>query len=378
MWYFKIYKNFDARILHLNKLSIDYFKQIELVRGIPWYVLDENKRLVGRIGLKEHREIIQKNKICINEEFIYVTEDGSAEQKCRDLFINNSNIKRIPVVSLEGKYLFEYERKQGKEEIEDFYREYKGCCYKGGERKEKIVVSLTSYGERLSIVHIAIRSILCQTIKPDKVVLYISEEDSKKQIEKEKELIKAGVIIKRHVKDLKPHKKYFYAMQEYSDSLIITIDDDCIYDDQTIENLYSYHLKFSEAVVCRRARRIGVLDGEIDTYTNWENYVINDIPESAVCPIGVGGILYPVGNYREYFLDEDGIRKTALYQDDLWLKVVEMIHGIKSISIDTAKTVSIDGSQKNALFEMNGKNQKNDICIQKLQKYFHINICDYL
>ena len=93
MWYFKIYKNFDARILHLNKLSIDYFKQIELVRGIPWYVLDENKRLVGRIGLKEHREIIQKNKICINEEFIYVTEDGSAEQK--QIFISNIKIIQI-------------------------------------------------------------------------------------------------------------------------------------------------------------------------------------------------------------------------------------------------------------------------------------------
>ena len=44
-----------------------------------------------------------------------------------------------------------------------------------GERTEKIVVSLTSFPNRISKLWMVIETILSQSIKPDKVILYLSK-----------------------------------------------------------------------------------------------------------------------------------------------------------------------------------------------------------
>lgn len=42
--------------------------------------------------------------------------------------------------------------------------------------EKKIVVSLTSFPARIKKVHIVIESLLNQTIKPDKIILWLSKE----------------------------------------------------------------------------------------------------------------------------------------------------------------------------------------------------------
>lgn len=54
--------------------------------------------------------------------------------------------------------------------------------------------------------------------------------------------------------DIRSHKKFYYAMQEYPDDMIITIDDDVYYRSDTIELLYQTHLKYPQDVCANLTR----------------------------------------------------------------------------------------------------------------------------
>ena len=44
------------------------------------------------------------------------------------------------------------------------------------EREEQVIVSLTSYPARISYVHLAIKSLMLQSYKPDRIILWLAEE----------------------------------------------------------------------------------------------------------------------------------------------------------------------------------------------------------
>ena len=55
-------------------------------------------------------------------------------------------------------------------------------------------------------------------------------------------------------RDLKPHKKYIYAMQKYKDIPVITVDDDAVYRSDMVKSLYEDHLKNPDCIVFGRGR----------------------------------------------------------------------------------------------------------------------------
>ena len=342
-----------------------------------WYILNQDGTLAGCIGSREYSQIYETKQIVIKKDFLFIRTGEREKQEAIEIFTVNTKIRKLPVLDEEGKLLYEYVKS-----IEAYYEDLDIQCgiTKLGEqrdfRQEKITVSLTSYGKRLDLVHIAIKSIMEQTIKADAIVLYLAEEDSQEKIPQEEELIKAGLRIERNVKDLKPHKKYFYAMQEYPESLIITVDDDTIYDEKLLENLYTAHLQYPEAVICGRGHRMTKRNGEVAPYDQWEGNVKSEMPEKGMCATGVGGVLYPCGKYREAFLDERGIRETAFGNDDLWLKAVELIWGISTYAIGGLPTKVIEGSQQEALYRENVDNKRNDKYMDMLQRYFNIRLTD--
>ncbi|MCM1038074.1 MAG: glycosyltransferase [Ruminococcus sp.] len=342
-----------------------------------WYVLYQDETLAGCIGSREYVQICETKRIVLKKDFLYIYAGEEEKQTAIEIFMANKKIRKLPVLDKNQKLLYEYVRS-----AEAYFEDLDIQCGINKEKEqknlqqEKIIVSMTSYGRRLDLVHIAIKSIMVQTMKADEIVLYLATEDSQRKIKQEEELIKAGLRIERNVEDLKAHKKYFYAMQEYQDDLIITIDDDTIYDDRLLEDLYSGHLKYPDAVICRRGHRMTKKDGKIASYSQWEGCVESVAPEKGVCATGVGGVLYPCGKYREAFLDAKGIRESAFYGDDLWLKTIELIWKINTYAIGELPVRVIEGSQKDALYMENADNKRNDEYLLKLERYFHINLAD--
>lgn len=338
-----------------------------------WYILRQDGTLAGCVGSREYSQICETGRMAIKKDFLFIHAGEGEKQTAINLFTAYTKIRKLPVLDKNGKLLYEYIRS-----MESYYEDLDIVCGINVEdqRKEKIVVSLTSFGRRLDTVHIVIKSIMNQILKADAIVLYIAKEDSLKRIQQEEELIRAGLRIVRNVRDLKPHKKYFYAMREFTQCLIVTIDDDAIYDDRLLRDLYEKHIEYPEAVICRRGHRMTKKDGRVACYDMWEGCVQSVVPEKGICATGVGGILYPCGAYREKFLDEKGIRETALFGDDLWLNVVELMEGIAVYAIGEIPAKVIEGTQEEALYMKNAENKRNDEYLNSLQSYFDINLAD--
>lgn len=367
-------KNCYYKTLYIKDLNLDNIVAVNELADRFWYILNQDGTLVGCIGSKEYSQICETKQIVIKTDFSYIHTGEGEKQAAIETFTANARIRKLPVLDEQRRLLYEYVRS-----VEAYYEDLDIRCgineagNRKGLRQEKITVSMTSYGTRLNLVHIALKSIMEQTMKADTIVLYLAEDDSQNKIQQEDELIKAGLRIERNVKDLKSHKKYFYAMQEYSESLIVTVDDDTIYDEKLLEDLYIAHLKYPEAVICRRGHRMTKRNGQVAPYDLWEGCVKSEMPERGICATGVGGVLYPCGKYREAFLDEKGIREAAFYGDDLWLKAVELVWGISTHAIGELPARVIKGSQEKALYKENADNKRNDKYMIALENYFGVN-----
>lgn len=96
-----------------------------------------------------------------------------------------------------------------------------------------IIISMTSYPGRIKYVSQVLGTIFAQTKAPDKIILWLAEEEFPGREESlPAELISfssQGRITIRWCDNLKAHKKYYYAFHEYHDALIITVDDDILY-----------------------------------------------------------------------------------------------------------------------------------------------------
>ena len=121
--------------------------------------------------------------------------------------------------------------------------------------------------------------------------------------------------------NLMPHKKYFYAMQEYPDAVIVTADDDIIYPRNWLESLYRSYKMYPNSVSARRVHYIKIKGKEFAPYDHWEDQCRRiKQPSMRLIATGNSGVLYPPHCFDKKAFDIDAIKKTCLRADDIWLK----------------------------------------------------------
>ena len=91
--------------------------------------------------------------------------------------------------------------------------------------KEEVIVSLTSYGERIKHIMPTIKSLQEQSRRPDRIVVYIANEDKDNVTD---ELKNAELVEIRYCQDTRSHKK-FQGYFDFPDAYVTTADDDLIY-----------------------------------------------------------------------------------------------------------------------------------------------------
>ena len=251
----------------------------------------------------------------------------------------------------------------------------------GVDDKSDVIVSLTTYPARIDTVGITIESLFNQTYKPKKVLLYLSKEQFPEELkELPKKLIKLqerGLEIVFVEDDLKPHKKYYYAMQEYPNDLIITADDDIFYSEKHIERLVCASKKFPNAVICSRSHRIKLTNDSqgFEPYNSWKE-ILTDEPDEMTVPIGCNGVLYKKEFFNEELFDIEKIKKISLFTDDLWLKVMELKNGIKAYNCVEEPLVYFDNmfNKNTGLWHTNttNENNRNDKVWNELVKEYRL------
>ena len=235
----------------------------------------------------------------------------------------------------------------------------------------RIIVSLTSYPARIEYVSTVLTTIIAQTKQADEIVLWLAEEQFP---EKEKnmpwdlrKMIQDGIVTLRWCDDLKPHKKYFYAFQEYPDDLVVTIDDDLYYPPDMIEKLYASYLDHPNAVSAMRVHLM-VYDEKtgILPYNAWviEYQETTGIESMQLFHTGNAGVLYPVHLFHKDMLNQDAIQEACLYADDIWLKMMEIVSDVPVVFVrGHSKLNYIRKTQEDGLFQYNSSH--NDEQMQR-------------
>ncbi len=247
------------------------------------------------------------------------------------------------------------------------------------ERRDvEIVASLTSYPARFDNLHLVIESIFRQTCKPDKIILYLDDGIKEESLpDKLLELKKCGLSIIIGGANIKPHKKYYYAMQSNPDSIVVTFDDDNLYRKDTIEKLMKSYHKHPEAVSCMRAHRM-IFDtqNQLLPYNDWDlvctKYI--DEPRADLLATGVGGVLYPPHCMHTDLFDLEKIKNLSLGADDIWLKIMQLLNHTKVVAVESkmklANPLPTDSRSISALSVDNVSYSANDKYLSKLADYY--------
>lgn len=198
----------------------------------------------------------------------------------------------------------------------------------------KIIASLTTYPARINAVHLTIESILNQTLKADEVVLWLAKDEFTNILdlpEELKTLTKKGLTIKWCDQNFKSFNKLIHSLKEYHEDIIITFDDDMIYDKDCIKLLYEGYKKYPQYIQCHRALRIICKDKKILPYNDWvwEIKSKDTKPSFTNFFTGVSGVLYPPHSLHKDVLKDEIFLKLCPREDDMWFWAMAVMNDTK-------------------------------------------------
>lgn len=219
---------------------------------------------------------------------------------------------------------------------------------------QKIIVSITSYPKRLSKAPAAIMSMMMQTVKPDRVILWLGEDECKdyKLPPIFKKLCDAGLEIK-YRKDLGVHTRWYYGIKENPNDVVIIMDDDIMYDNYIIEKLMESYKRNPNAVSALCFNRIRFNDDcSIKPYEEWITACRykNKRLTNQIMAVEVGGTLYPPQALPEEAFNKEVFMTLSPKQDDIWLRIMEVINGTYVVPAQEESKVwgqVIRGTQRN-------------------------------
>ena len=254
-------------------------------------------------------------------------------------------------------------------------------CLNTNPRTVKIILSLTTFPDRINSVSKTIKTLLNQTLKPDKVILWLaSEQFPKKEQELPGDLLELknfGLDIK-WCEDIKSYKKLIPSLIEFPNDIIITFDDDIYYPFDTVEKLYNSYLKNPDCIHTNRAKRFYIKNNTIcakkmsEVY--WTKY--QDISYKNA-QTGCGGVLYPPKSLNPNVLNKQEFMSLIPTHDDIWFWLNAILNNtkIKVVSSYDISLITIEDTQKYGLSKINNKNKGlNALAAARLvsQKYNEI------
>ena len=160
--------------------------------------------------------------------------------------------------------------------------------------ESEIIVSLTTHGKRIYDVHAAIESIMRGSVKPNRIVLWISEEYKNTILPLTlQNQMKRGLDI-RYCRDVRSYTKLLPALREFSEASIITIDDDIIYPYDLLECLINAHIKYPECICANWIREFPrKLEEKYISLLKWPQLFDTDEISERFFFEGFAGVLYP-------------------------------------------------------------------------------------
>ena len=198
---------------------------------------------------------------------------------------------------------------------------------------------------------------MSQTLRADKIVLWLDEiEFSADTIPPELANLENEQFSIQYCPNYKSYKKLVPSLLQFPDAVIVTFDDDLIYSQNLLKDLYSAHQKAPEAVVASRGRIIELDENQtICPYHQWQFMQNDQAAISAnycLLPVGYGGVLYPPQSLHDKTTDSGLFMQLAPSADDIWFKCMAMLKGSATVILPlkcSSQLKTIENSQEQSL-----------------------------
>lgn len=242
-----------------------------------------------------------------------------------------------------------------------------------------IYVSLTSICQNQDILVKTLESIENQTLLPNKCYIYLSEEPylldagfMNKNLSPELDgIIKSNNLFELvWTPNIGPYRKLLPLLKEKinEDCIIITIDDDTVYDIDLIKNYYNDYIA-NKCCISYRAFTLNMKHGihncdykdrlpEIGTSKLWNFHT------------GKGGVVYHptfFKNTENIFFDNNIYHNLCEVGDDVWFNLCRIINKIPCLSLKK-NYMTVDNTQKHSLYYTFNFGDNNTIMIRRTIK----------
>ena len=245
-------------------------------------------------------------------------------------------------------------------------------------RKEKLIISLTTFPQRIYDIDVVLFSLLNQTVKPDKIILWLGKEEFP-NLENDVpnhilNMRRFGIDIE-FCKDIKPYKKLIYTLEKYPNDVIVTADDDTYYEYNWLEKLYNAYLENPNYIHCHRAHKIQFDEyRNILPYTKWIECIKSEdtVPSFTNFFTGVGGVLYKSELLYKDILNESLFMELCPKADDIWFWAMAVLNDTKinvvKDNINKVTEIGYDSYVK--LWHLNKLQNFNDVQLNNIFNYY--------
>ncbi len=227
----------------------------------------------------------------------------------------------------------------------------------------RLIISLTSYPPRFDKLFLTLKCLICQTVKPDEIVLWVTEGDLSKLPQNVLKLQELHFVSIKTTLDLGPGKKLIPALSEYKDSFIVTADDDIYYHKAWLKNLIE-EFSNEKVIIAHRVHEINYSEGVIQPYKSWEFDVSTSRAQKNHFLTGGAGALFPPNCFYQEATNVEKYLHCTSKQDDIWIYWMLRLNGY---TVRPSKSgfalITWNGSDDCGLANENVDLNKNDIAI---------------
>ena len=246
---------------------------------------------------------------------------------------------------------------------------YNGCCV-------PIIVSITSFPARINRVYMTIESVICQSDKPQAIILWLSRQQFPNEInDLPKRLVlqqERGLSIRFVDGDIKSYKKFYYSFLEFKNSLILTLDDDLLIPSYFLKSIYTCKKQHPNNVIASFGFRF-YWDDDINYIKPTNTRIVSGDSGNDLMFGSGGGTLFDSSVVSR--MDTiDKIIELCPTADDIYLNALFRVCGFGVTFHCNNPLLSIKIHKNQSLLSINGdifsSDSSNALQLKKLVEYF--------
>lgn len=192
----------------------------------------------------------------------------------------------------------------------------------------RVIVSLTTTADRIHLSYYSIKSILWQSRTPDTLLVNLSRHPHLNDggVPVTPAWLSNEPVTVRCVENTGPYRKLLPALSfAESKDIVVTADDDILYQRHWLEALMDLAQRHPGAIVCGKARRM-----TRTVWGGWQNYqswpaVTRQATGQDLLPVGCHGVVYRKDNIDLDFLYDRQFLRLAPRTDDLWFRMASYV-----------------------------------------------------